>query len=245
MPRRSRRNARSAGVREANAIAANLGRDLRATRLRRRLTQRQLADATGISQAEISKLEAGRGAHTALETWVAIGIALDRPIAIGFSRDVATPLSDAGHLAAQELVIRTARAADWRATFEAPADPGRSGWTTDVLLEREAVVLVEIWNRLDDLGAAARSTDRKLAIIAAAHPDRSVRSLWLLVDTAANRAIARRFPAILRSRFPGSSTAWVGAITTGAQPPPGPGLCWIDVRAERFRALRLQAPGRT
>jgi transcriptional regulator with XRE-family HTH domain len=240
MARRSRRSARSLGIREANAIAATLGRELRITRRQRRLRQDELGDAAGVSQSEISNLEAGRGAHTSIETWVALGLALDRPIAIGFSRDVATPLSDAGHLAAQELLIRTARAAGWRATFEVPADPSRSGLTTDIVLEREVVVLVEIWNRLDDLGAAARSTDRKLTIVAAARGDRATRSVWLLLDTHANRTIVAAFPAILRSRFPGSSGGWVEALTTGSVPPREPGLAWTDLRAGRLHGLRLR-----
>ena len=41
---------------------------------------------------EVSRFLGGR---TSIETWVAIGIALDRPIAIGFSRDVAEPLARA------------------------------------------------------------------------------------------------------------------------------------------------------
>ncbi|HEY7130857.1 MAG TPA: hypothetical protein VH440_01340 [Candidatus Limnocylindrales bacterium] len=36
----------------------------------------------------------------------------------------------------------------------------------DLVLERpDVTVLVEIWNRLDDLGAAVRSSDRKMAKI--------------------------------------------------------------------------------
>ena len=91
MTRSKRRSARAIGAREANAIAGNLGRDLRRTRTRRRLTQADLGDQVGASQAEISALEAGRGARTSVETWVAIGIALDRPLAVGFGRDVVDP----------------------------------------------------------------------------------------------------------------------------------------------------------
>jgi transcriptional regulator with XRE-family HTH domain len=143
-------------MREAVAIAGNLARDLRATRRRRRLTQAQLADKVGVSQAEVSALEAGAGARTSIETWVAIGIALDRPVAIGFSRDTVASLLDAGHLAAQELLIRLVTAAGWQAAFEAPSNPADPRHVTDVVLgsARPAIVLVEIWNRLDDLGAA-------------------------------------------------------------------------------------------
>lgn len=100
-------------------------------------------------------------------------------------------------------------------------------------------VLVEIWNRLDDLGAAARSSDRKIAEVVTAPQGRAV-TCWLLVDTAANRALVRRFPAVLQARFRGSSAAWVRALTTGAEPPPDPGLAWIDPRAGRLTELRLR-----
>ena len=123
---RSRRAARSLGMREAAGIAGNLARDLRATRRRRRLKQSDLADKVGVSQAQVSALEAGEGARTSIETWIAIGIALERPVAIGFSRDTVAPLQDAGHLAAQELLIRLATAAGWQATFEGAEQPGRS-----------------------------------------------------------------------------------------------------------------------
>lgn len=239
MAKRSGRSARWDGHREAHAIAGNLGRDLRATRRRRRLTQAQLGDRVGLSQTQISAFEAGEGATTSLETWIAIGIALGRPVAIGFSRDVVAPLSDAGHLAAQELVTRLATGAGWRVAFERPDDPRAPAGSTDLALERDdAIALVEIWNRIDDLGAGVRSSDRKRATDA-----RGARSVWLFVDTAANRAIARRFPAILRARFPGSSLGWVAALTGPQAPPERPGLAWIDLRAARLRPMRLGPSG--
>jgi transcriptional regulator with XRE-family HTH domain len=231
------------GLREAQAIAANLGRDAKTTRQRRRLRQAELGRLVGLSQSEISYLERGHGARTSIETWVAIGIALQRPIAIGFSRDAVDPApQDAGHLAAQELTLRLAMRAGWRGRFEVPSEPGAPRHVTDVELSAAdgQVVLVEIWNRLVDLGAAVRSSDRKLADVASrrGHLD-SALSCWLLVDTAANREVVSRYPTILRARFSGSSAGWVGALTTGTTAPTRPGLAWIDVRSGRLRPLRL------
>jgi transcriptional regulator with XRE-family HTH domain len=239
------RSAPIAGRREASAIAANLGRDTCSTRRRRQLTQAALGERVGLSQAEISYLERGYGARAALEIWIAIGIALERPVAIGFSRDTVAPLQDAGHLAAQEVLIRLATAAGWQATFEAPSNPADPRHVTDVVLRhaRPAVVLVELWNRLDDLGAAARSTERKLVEVQTRERD-PVSTCWLLMDTASNRALVGRYPAILRARFTGSSGAWVRALVAGELPPTEPGLAWIDVRSGRLRSLRLRSGGR-
>ena len=224
------------GVRESRAIAANLGRDLKSTRLRRRLTQGELAALVDLGQSEISYLERGHGARTSIETWVALGMALERPVAIGFSRDVVDPLSDAGHLAAQELVARLASAAGWRVGFEAPDDPRAPTGHTDLRLERtDRLVLVEIWNRIDDLGASVRASDRKVG------RHEHATTLWLLLDTAANRRIVREYPAIFRARFRGSSSAWIRALTSGSLPPSEPGIAWVDVRSGRLRELRLAA----
>jgi transcriptional regulator with XRE-family HTH domain len=225
------------GAREARAIAANLGRDTKATRRKRHLTQAELGALVDLRQSQVSFLERGHGARTSVETWIAIGIALRRPIAIGFGRDVVAPLNDAGHLEAQELVARVATEGGWRVRFEAVDDPRAPTANTDLHLTHAAdVVLVEIWNRLDDLGAAARSSDRKLAVASG-----RARSLWLLTDTAANRAIVGRYPTILRARFPGSSAAWVRALTIGTPPPVAAGIAWIDVRTGRLRELRFRA----
>jgi transcriptional regulator with XRE-family HTH domain len=233
------------GVREATALGATLGRELRTTRRRRRLTRRQLGDRIELSQTEISFLERGHGSRTPIETWVTLGIALDRPFAAGFSRDAVPEPSDAGHLAAQELLLRLARAQGRAPTFELPTKPSDPSHSADVGIrddQHRVLCLVAIWNRLDDLGRATRSTDRKVVeaadLAAFRNPPYHVASCWLLVDTAANRRLVRTCPATLRARFPGSSLAWVHALTGGSDAPRLPGLCWIDPRAGRITAVR-------
>jgi hypothetical protein len=108
-------------------------------------------------------------------------------------------------------------------------------------------VVVEIWNRLDDLGAAVRATARKVAeaeaIAVLAAGDGSgfrVASGWFLVDNAANRRLVARYPAILRTRFPGSGVQWVRSIVAGSDPPARPAIAWVDLRAARLVPTRLR-----
>ncbi|HEU0237408.1 MAG TPA: helix-turn-helix transcriptional regulator [Candidatus Limnocylindrales bacterium] len=252
MDRQRRTQAGVHGDQLAGAIAATLGRDMRETRKRRRLRQEQVSALVGISRSRYADLERGEGANAPLETWARIGAALGRPLAVGFSRDIEDPAPrDAGHLAAQEQVLRLARAHGRRASFELatrPADPSRS---SDVALRDDAhrvLILGEIQNRLDDLGAAARATDRKVAeaatgpaLFAAGDDDPyRVASCWLLVDTAANRRLVTRYPEVIRARFPGSSAAWAKCLTLGTEPPREPGVVWIDPRAGRITELRLR-----
>jgi hypothetical protein len=68
-------------------------------------------------------------------------------------------------------------------------------------------------------------------------------SCWALIDTAANRQIGRRYPVILRSRFPESSAAWVRSLTADGPTPRRPGLLWIDPRSGVLRPVRTRRPG--
>jgi transcriptional regulator with XRE-family HTH domain len=248
MARRKRTSFEIAGAREARAIAANLGREARSTRQRRRLTQHHLGLRVGLSQSEISHLEAGHGHATSIATWTAIGIALGRPLAIGFGRDIVPAAQDEGHLAGQELLLRLAAAHGRVGQFELATRAADPSLSIDVCLrdsKARLLIVVEVWNRLDDLGKAARMMSRKVAeatALAATHepPDRVV-WCWLFVDTAANRDIVRRYPAVIKARFDGSSQAWVEALTRGATPPDRLGIAWIDPRQGVLRELRVRA----
>jgi len=239
------------GAREASAIAATLGRDLRATRRGRRLTQQALGARVGLSHARVGELERGNGARAPIETWVALGIALGRPMAISFSRDVAPgEPADAGHLAGQEALLRLAREQGRRADFELATRPQDPGNSIDVCARDDrlrVLIIEEVWNRLGDLGAAARTTARKVAeaesmavIVAGGGPAYRVASCWILMDTAANRGLVNAYPEILGARFPGSSLGWVRALRDGGPPPARPGVVWFDPRSGRLSPMRVR-----
>jgi hypothetical protein len=103
------------------------------------------------------------------------------------------------------------------------------------------MIVNEIWNRCDDLGAAYRATIRKvadaegLAVLAGGdgEPYR-VALCWLMIETAANRQLVARYPELVSTRFPRSSLAWARCLQEGAEPPIEPGLAWLDVRGARI-----------
>ena len=235
------------GDREARSLALSLGRTVREARRRRRWSQEQLATRVGLKRTRIGDIERGEAPGTPLVVWVRLGIALRRPIAVSFSRDLDQGPADGGHLDAQEVVLRLARATGRMATFELPTRPDSPSLSVDVCIRDDAnrtLILNEIWNRFDDMGKATRSADRKVAeaatlaaVIGGDRPYR-VAACWLLVDNAANRAIARRYPEILTVRFPGSSLAWVRALTDGGPVPSEPAIAWLDVPASRLVPLR-------
>jgi hypothetical protein len=83
---------------------------------------------------------------------------------VTFGRDPDESPVDAGHLAIQELVLRLGRAAGYDGAFELPTRPAEPWRSIDVGLASRAarrMILVECWNTIGDVGAAARSTSRK------------------------------------------------------------------------------------
>jgi transcriptional regulator with XRE-family HTH domain len=161
-----RPNARIEGSKKASAFGGSAGSEVKASRQRRRLNQEALAARVGISRGRLADIEAGRGANSPLEVWFALGEALGRPFRAEFVRDRLEEPADAGHLAIQELVLKLGRRAGFDGRFEfptRPTDPARSSDAS--LLDRRGrrLVLVECWNTFGDLGAAVRSSDRKLA----------------------------------------------------------------------------------
>ena len=253
MSRRKRPDAEVQAARESTLIAATLGGELRRTRRRHRLSQAALGARIGLGQGRVSDLETGRGASAPLDTWVALGLAIGRPLAVAFSRqNEQTEPSDAGHLAGQELLLRLARGTRRRADVELPTRPADPARSIDVCLRDDvarAMIVAEIWNRCDDVGAAYRATSRKiaeaeaLAVVAGGDgtPYR-VSLCWLFVDSSANRRLAQRYPELLAARFRGSSQAWARCLTDGLAPPAEPGIVWLDVRSGR---IVPPAPDRT
>lgn len=225
-------------------MASTLGRGVRSARQRNRLTQAGLALMVGVDQTRISQIELGRGEGAPLAVWIALGLALDRPLAVSFSRplsDTRGPL-DAGHLAMQEHLLGLARRTGRTATFELPTRPADPSRSIDVCVRdaRHRVLIVEeAWNTFGDIGAAIGSTHRKQAeaqSLASTIDDGvgyRVASVWIIRASAANRTLIHRYPEVFANAFPGSSRGWVRSLTSTAYPPAEPGLVWSDPANER------------
>jgi len=265
MVKRKRHELAAEAVRRNREVLARLGAEVRESRSRRGMTQAELGQRIGVARATVGAIERGLGGGHTLDAWQRIGLALDRPLRIELARDPREEPADAGHLAIQELVVRLGRAAGYRATFELPSRPSNPSSSTDVGLRDDRLrrlTLVECWNTVGDVGAGVRSTLRKqadaegvAAVIGGARPIRAleaadepgppytVASVWVVRATRRNRELVARYPELFASRFPGSSRAWVAALTTGSPPPSELGLVWCDVAATRLSAWRKARMG--
>jgi transcriptional regulator with XRE-family HTH domain len=225
---------------------ARIGAEIQSMRERRGWTRVELAARAGLGRMVESRLERGLG-HVDLDALQRIAISLGRPLLVSFGgRDPSEPTADAGHLAIQELVLRLGHAAGYSGSFELPTRPTEPWRSVDVGLASDArrlLILSECWNTIGDVGAAARSSSRKraeLQDLATARWGKAVQVglVWVVRASARNRALVARYPEVFASRFPGSSRAWVEALTSGSRPPSEPGLVWCDVGATRVYAWR-------
>ena len=239
------------GHREAASLAGTLGQVVRTGRRGKRMSLGDLGARVGLSRTRIAEIERGEGIGAPLQTWIALGLALDRPLAVAFTRPLGEPRApvDTGHLEIQEYVLGLARATGRHGMFELPTRPSDPARSTDVGIRDDrhrALMQAECWNTFGDLGAAIRATNRKateakaFAIATAAgdaEPYR-VATVWIVRASAGNRALVARYPHIIDAAFPGSSRRWASALTRGEAPPPEPGLVWYDPATHRLTEHR-------
>jgi len=242
MPRVKLPQLHGEAARRAQEFAARLGGEVRASRRRRRWIQAQLAQQVGVVQSPVSDLERVKGSTLPIELWLRVFRVLDRDLRFDVSRDHLEETVDAGHLGMQELVLRLARLSGRLGNFELATKPAEPWRSTDTGIRDDGhrtLILVECWNTIGDIGAAARSTTRKVAeakqLAVALGGERPFRvpTCWVVRATIRNRALVRRYPEVFAARFPGSSVGWVQALTTGSLPPNQPGLVWCDIAATR------------
>ena len=248
MPGIKRPAARIIGRQRAAKELLRAGQVVLEARHRRRRTQASLAKEVGISRSRLAAIEAGRGGGAPADVWFALGEALGIHLRFEFGRDPQAELRDAGHADIEELVLRLAKPAGWERAWEARSGGWGSDRSVDVRLiahRRRRIAIVECWNTFGDLGEAGRSSDRKVrdtlqyaVAIAGDGEAFEVGLVWIVRDTRANRDLVNRYAHIFESRFPGSSRAWVNALTRGGPMPAQPGLIWCDVNATRLFARR-------
>ncbi len=229
------------GQREAASLAGTLGGIVRTGRRAKHMSLEELGERVGLSRTRIAEIERGEGSGAPLESWIALGIALDRPLAVSFKRPLGEqrgPVA-AGRLQIQAHILALARATGRHGTFELPTRPSDPARSTDVGTRDDrfrALIQAECWNTFGDLGAAIRATNRKIAEAKAhaiatsggdAEPYR-VATVWVVRASATNRDLLARYPHIIDASFPGSSRAWVRCLSEGGVPPVEPGLVWFD-----------------
>jgi transcriptional regulator with XRE-family HTH domain len=235
------------GVARSHAVAKRLGIGLRDARLAAGLTQRELGMRAGVSQPEVSRLEAGHGWDAGIDTWAACAAGAGTQLAAFLERVPGADLPrDIEHLRRQNLVVREAAPGGWHPLPEALLPDGTAHpRSIDIHLVRERrreAAVVEIWDLILDGGAAIRGLEIKVATIRARlGPGWNVQGLLLVRGTRRNRDLIRGLAHLFAARYPASSDAWLRALRDPDAPlPTDGGLAWTDVGGTRLLAARIR-----
>ena len=216
-----------------------------------------VAETAAVAPSTVSEAERGNGSSFTLVTWARLAAATGSSLhAYLEPASAADQPRDIVHLRAQELIARMAGVGGWQSQVEvALDDPARGSRSGDVLLERlrpssgAELALMEIWDWFDDVGAAFRSWDGKLArvergAIARLPPPTDsdpalprVSGCLVLRSTRRNRSLVLDHRSVFAARFPGSGRSWLRCLEDAAAPMPGnAGILWISVNGERLRS---------
>ncbi len=230
-------------------MAARLGTALRDARKSVGMTQTQVADRAALSQTLISDLELGLGMSASIETWSMVAAAVGEQL-VGFLEHApgASLPRDIEHLRRQSSLISIAAPGGWRALPELRLDQdARWSRSVDVALVRQAsheAIVAEIWNWFEDVGAALRGLDGKLAALRDQldpSVEWTIRGLFIVRDTRRNRQLVTELGPMFAARFPGNGRAWLRALTDpGQRLPDGDGLLWSDRAGTGLKASRLR-----
>ena len=234
-------------------LAAALGRAVRAARRQAGRTQAHVGNLAGVAQSTVSDAELGRTASLSLATWGRLAAAVGSDLHAYLSQASTTDLPrDHAHLRAQELVLRTAAGGGWTGRPEEMLDVNTTGSrAADVVLRRGGeVALVEVWDWFEDVGAAIRSWDRRLARLeqtaTASHPMDTGRPVaracgcWVVRATRRNRLLVGEHRAFFRARFGIAGASWLAALRSRATiMPDAPAMLWISVNGDHVFASRL------
>ncbi|MFV2063780.1 MAG: helix-turn-helix domain-containing protein [Chloroflexota bacterium] len=209
MPSRYRRQ--DTGAHHADALLQKLGAELRAARLAAGLSLREVEAASGISRAQLARME---GAHApgvtlrALSTVFAVlGQRLSaRPYPEG------PPVRDAAHA---RLLDRFRRRLSQKLRFrtEVPLrlDRDQRAWDGQIIAQ-EGDCRVEAETVLQDI----QTTDRRIALKMV--DDDVDRVVLLVAATQHNRRVLREFRSLIADRYPLETRAVLKALREGRIP---------------------------
>lgn len=202
------------GVRDDRSVDdRQIGRILRAVRIRLNLRQSDVAQRARVSQTVVSDLELGRIEQVGLTRTRAVARALDIRLALTayWHGGEADRLVDRAHASIVEHVIRTLSSMGWEVipefTFNEFGDRG----SVDVLawhpIER-ILLIVEVKATLTDLQDLVASLSKKRRVVPGVardargwRPDH-VGVLVVVAGTTANRSIVARHAATFGAAFP-------------------------------------------
>ena len=208
---------RERGSRRGRQHLALIGSEVRAARRAAGLSQAVVADASGMSRAEVSRIERGAA------PWLSVLEAAELCAVVGLDLWLraypgADPLRDAAHVALLRRFLGSV-GGDLRVRLEVALDrPGDLRAWDATISDRRDTVGVEAETRISD----AQAMERRLAL--KRRDGRIDRVILVIADTRANRSMLRSIRPTLRADYPLDTAEIVAALASGRLPRAG-GIC--------------------
>jgi len=194
--------------------AMRIGLSLRALRVRRRLTQAQLAAKAGMSRAAIARLERGGADRVTFRVLAKVTTALGASVNVRvlWHGEALDRLLDAAHADLTDLVLRLLRDSGWDVATEVSFNVRGERGVIDILAFHPAsgaLLVIEVKSVVPDLQAMLATLDRKVRVAPVVAGERGWRAVAvsrLLVlpdDRTARRRVeqhASTFETALPSR---------------------------------------------
>jgi transcriptional regulator with XRE-family HTH domain len=219
----------------ADVLAARFSREIVAARAVAGLSQAQVAQRAGISQALVSQVERGRTLPS-LSVMGRLALATGHDLSLRLFPADGVRLRDSGqlHLAEQ---IRGVAHPSWQLRLEVPVAALPDRRAADVVLSGPIESIeIEIERSLLDLQAQLRSAQLKRAALVE-RVRREVRLVLAMPDTRRNRAAVDQHRPLLEAALPLASRSVWASLRSG-EPLGADGLLWVRVRARPPRAPR-------
>jgi transcriptional regulator with XRE-family HTH domain len=227
----------------------------RSVRLSLDLTQRQVADRSGITRSHYAKVEAGHDAPSLdVIDRIAETLGLHLTLSVQFPTFHGEPVSrDVVHACCSAYIGRRLRTAGWVVLREVLVESGRHrGWIDLLAFDPRSgtLLVIECKTRLDDIGAAERQVawyERSARAIAETHgwDVRRVVSWLLLLSSDETESRVRAHRDLLAQAFPDRGATMSAVVADGRTACRSRGLAMIDPRSRRKEWLiRTRVDGR-
>jgi transcriptional regulator with XRE-family HTH domain len=232
------------------------GASVRALRIRKRLTQHQLAVRAGVSRGVVAHIEQGRASRVTVATLEQVATALGARVLVKllWQGDGLDRLLDGRHAAVVEEVVRVLRAARWIVATEVTFNEFGERGSIDVFAfhpETRSLLVVEVKTVIADAQDLHSTLDRKVRLAPKLARDRgwspsTVCVLLVVVDSRTNRRRVARLGATFEAAFPTRGLSVRRWLATPDPRAPIRGLWFLTsgsdaVVVQRVRARRALA----
>ena len=190
-----------------------VGLVVRAIRRRRGWRQLDLANAAGVSQQTVSRIETGRLAEMTLGSIrrVAASVQIGVGLEVRWRGPELAALLDERHSRIVDLIVRRLADLGWQTFIEYTFNVSGERGAVDVLAwhaSSDALLVVEVKTRLVDLQEMLSTLDRKSRVVRATVPERfgwrpaAMGLVLALADDPALRGAVSRRPGVFASALP-------------------------------------------